>query len=111
MPNRIRELRIEKRITQLQLSIDLDVTQETISAYEHDKHLPSLTALMKMSKLFDASMDYIMGLSPVRQIQTSDYTVTDEQRDFLIHCYRQLGSKNKTRLVAYAQGLLDSQKD
>lgn len=111
MPNRIKELRVEKRITQLQLSIYLNVTQETISAYEHNKHLPSLTALMKMSELFDASMDYIMGLSPVRHFETTDYTANDEQRDFLLHCYRQLGSKNKARLISYAQGLLDSQKD
>ena len=95
LPNKIKELRIEKRITQLQLSIYLNVTQETISAYEHDKHLPSLTALMKMSELFDASMDYIMGLSPVRQIKTADYTIDE----------------NKAQLVAYAQGLLDSQKN
>lgn len=111
MPNRIKDLRIEKRITQLQLSIDLGVTQETISAYEHGRHLPSLSALMKMSEIFDASMDYIMGLSPVRQIQISDYTLADEQRDYLLNCYQLLGSKNKARLVAYAQGLLDSQKD
>lgn len=111
MPNKIKELRIEKRITQLQLSIDLGVTQETISAYEHDRHLPSLTALMKMSEIFDASMDYIMGMSPIRHLQTTNYTIEDEQRSYLIHCYQRLGSKNKARLVAYAQGLLDSQKD
>lgn len=111
MPNRIKELRIEKRITQLQLSVHLNVTQETISAYEHDKHLPSLTALMKMSSLFDASMDYIMGVSSVRHPEPVNYTVDDEQRDYLLHCYRKLGTKNKARLTAYAQGLLDSQKD
>lgn len=111
MPNRIKDLRIEKRITQLQLSIELGVTQETISAYEHNRHLPSLSALIKMSEIFDASMDYIMGLSPVRQIQTTDYTLNDEQRNVLLHCYQRLGSKNKARLIAYAQGLLDSQKD
>lgn len=111
MPNKIKELRVEKRLSQLQLSIDLGVTQETISAYEHGRHLPSLATLMKMSEIFDASMDYIMGLSPVRQIQTSDYTITDEQRNHLLHCYHRLGSKNKACLVSYAQGLLDSQKD
>ena len=52
-----------------------------------------------MSELFDASMDYIMGLSPVRQIKTADYTIDNEQRNFLVHCYRQLGSKNKAQLV------------
>lgn len=111
MANRIKELRTEKRITQLQLSIALGVTQETISAYEHDRHLPSLSALMNMSKIFGASMDYIMGLSPVRHIPTTDYTVSDSQRDYLIHCFRQLGSQNRFRLISYAEGLLDSQKD
>ncbi len=111
MPNRIKELRVEKKITQLQLSLELDVTQETISAYEHDRHLPSLAALMKMSQIFDASMDYIMGLSSVRQIQTGDYNVTDEQRNLLLYYYQRLGTKNKARMLSYAQGLLDSQKD
>lgn len=108
MPNRIKELRKEKRITQLQLSIELGVTQETISAYEHGKHLPSLAALIRMSEIFHTSMDYIMGLAPAEQ--HDEYT-SDEQRDYLLRCYRRLGTKNKARLVSYAEGLLDSQKD
>ena len=78
--NRIRKLRQEKGITQLQLSIELEVTQETISAYEHNRHLPSLTALMKMSRLFDVSMDYIMGLSDVPQIAIdTDSSIADAE--------------------------------
>lgn len=112
MRNRIRELRQEKKITQLQLSIELGVTQETISAYEHGKHLPSLSALMKMSEIFDCSMDYIMGLSPVRRIMTDSNSTKDEtQKEYLLNCYRRLGSKNKARLIAYADGLLDAQKE
>lgn len=42
MKNRIRELRAEKNITQLRLSLELEVSQETVSAYENGKHLPSL---------------------------------------------------------------------
>lgn len=111
MPNRIRELRKEKRITQLQLSIELGVTQETISAYEHGKHLPSLAALIKMSEIFHTSMDYIMGLSSADNHNNSNNYTNDEQRDYLLRCYRRLGTKNKARLVSYAEGLLDSQKD
>lgn len=111
MTNRIKELRTAKKITQVQLSIELGVTQETISAYEHGKHLPSLSALMRMSELFDASMDYIMGLSPVKQRSTYQNPATDEQRDHLLHCYQLLGSGNKARLISYAEGLLDSQKN
>lgn len=111
LSNRIKELRIEKKITQLQLSIDLGVTQETISAYEHGRHLPSVTALIRMSDIFDASMDYIMGRSPVRHSFEKDSVSLDIQRSELLSCYQRLGSKNKARLLSYAQGLLDSQKD
>ena len=109
MSNRIKELRQEKRITQLQLSIELNVTQETISAYEHGRHLPSLTSLIKMSQIFDASMDYIMGMSNVRYVANDSGNPEDmEQQTLLINIYRRLGSTNKARLIAYAQGLLDS---
>lgn len=112
MTNRIKELRIEKKITQLQLSIELGLTQETISAYEHGKHLPSLSALMKMSEIFSTSMDYIMGLSSIRYtVSDNNHMVNDLQKDYLLNCYRRLGSRNKIKLISYAEGLLDSQND
>lgn len=109
--NRIRELRREKGITQLQLSLALEVTQETISAYEHNKHLPSLSALMKMSEIFDASMDYIMGLSDIQHLASgNESNQTDvEQKNQLLKYYRRLGYKNRLKLLAYAQGLADSE--
>ena len=58
--NRIRELREEKHITQVRLSTELGVAQETISAYEQGRHLPSVTTLIKLSNILGASMDYIM---------------------------------------------------
>ena len=112
MNNRIRELRLEKRITQLQLSIELEMTQETISAYEHNRHLPSVSALMRMSEIFDASMDYIMGLSNVRHIMLDSNDSSErKQLSRLLYYYNRLGSKNKARLLAYAEGLFDSNKD
>ena len=112
LSNRIYELRREKKMTQLQLSVALGVTQETISAYEHDRHLPSLTALMIMSEIFNASMDYIMGLSNVRPIaKENDAAEEHSQQTALLNLYKMLGSMNKARLISYAQGLLDSQKD
>ena len=59
MENRIRELREGKRMTQVRLSIELGVSQETVSAYENQRHYPSFTQLVKMSELFHASIDYI----------------------------------------------------
>ena len=113
LTNRIKELRQEKKITQLQLSIELGVTQETISAYEHNRHLPSVSALISMSEIFDASMDYIIGLSNVRHIMIESDKNSYEavQKAQLLNCYRKLGTKNKAKLLSYAEGLIDSEKD
>lgn len=74
--NRIRELREEKHITQVRLSTELGVAQETISAYEQGRHLPSVTSLMKLSVILDASMDYIMMKSDVRNVvQVNHYLI------------------------------------
>lgn len=109
--NRIRELRQKKNLSQLQLSMELEVTQETISAYEHNKHLPSVTSLMKMAQLFGVSMDYIMGLSDVPQIAmfSGSSLADEEQKNLLLLYYRKLGDKNRAKLLSYAQGLLDSE--
>lgn len=66
MANRIKQLRGENRMTQVQLSMELDVSQETVSAYEKEKHYPSFVQLCKMSELFHVSIDYLMGRSDVR---------------------------------------------
>ena len=46
--NRIKELREEKKITQVRLSIELEVSQETISAYEKGKYSPSVKSLIRL---------------------------------------------------------------
>ena len=61
--NRIRELREEKKITQIRLSIELEVSQETISAYEMEKYFPSIKSLIKLRQIFGVPIDYILGLS------------------------------------------------
>lgn len=99
--NRIKELREEINMTQVRLSIELEVAQETISAYEHGKHFPSVASLLKMSTIFNASIDYIMGLSNIRNpISTLD---DDEQK--LIGYFKKLSEGKKEIALAYLQGL------
>ena len=56
--NRIKKLRKEKKITQIRLSIELEVSQETISAYEKGKYYPSAAMLIKLRDIFGVSIDY-----------------------------------------------------
>ena len=98
--NRIRELREEKKITQIRLSIELEVSQETISAYEMEKYYPSVKSLIKLQNIFGVSIDYILGLSDTRyeRIETNS----------LINLYRKLDSLGKERITSYLEGYINA---
>lgn len=64
--NRIRILREENNITQEELAKKLDLSKGIISLYENETRKPSLEILVKLSELFNCSMDYILCKSDVR---------------------------------------------
>ena len=92
MKNRIRELRAEKNITQLRLSLELEVSQETVSA-------------IKMADIFHVSTDYLIGRSDVRKPSATSPLPNEDIA--LLDCFHDLDTVDKARLVAYAQGLSD----
>lgn len=103
MSNRIKELREENNMTQVRLSIELEVSQETISAYESGKHYPSVAALLKLSEIFHASCDYILGLSDIRfPYEIKDLTPGEHQ---LLIKWNSLDLRKKELLLAYLDGL------
>lgn len=103
MPNRIRDLREEAHMTQVRLSIELEVSQETVSAYESEKHYPSVASLLKLSEIFHASCDYILGLSDVRwPYQSASLTPVEEK---LLADWNALSDQKKAFLLAYLDGL------
>ena len=104
--NRIKELRESKGMTQVRLSIELEVSQETVSAYEKGKHYPSVDVLLKMSDIFDSSIDYILGLSDIKRPISSAELSADDLN--IISSYRSLPSNKKAMVLAYIQGLSDS---
>ena len=104
--NRIKQLREEIGMTQVRLSIELEVAQETISAYEHGKHYPSINSLIKMMDIFITGIDYIMGFSDIRNPVK---TLTDNEQ-IILNMYKTLSAQNRELALAYIQGLYDCQK-
>ena len=98
--NRIKQLREAKGMTQIRLSIELCVSQETVS-----KHFPSVQNLLKMSEIFNASCDYILGISEVRNILQCGEITSDEL--ILVSGYRLLSPVEKNMVKAYMQGIAD----
>lgn len=59
---KLKELRIEKGLTQKQLAERLDNAQSAINYWENNKQEPSISALKKICIFFDISADYLLGL-------------------------------------------------
>ncbi|MEH7239922.1 XRE family transcriptional regulator [Bacillus thuringiensis] len=60
---RLKALRLEKGMTQQQLADFLDIEKSNISRFESGKQSPSSDNRIKMAKLFNVSVDYMLGLS------------------------------------------------
>ena len=60
MKNRVRELRIQKGLTQTQLANKLNVSQGTLSLWEQGKYDIDADALKELSKIFNTTVDYII---------------------------------------------------
>ena len=63
---RIKELRREKRVTQLKMALDLHLTQNTISRYETGEREPGIAELIRIADYFSVSIDYLVGRTDER---------------------------------------------
>ena len=80
---RLRTLRLQEALTQQQLAERLGLTKSVISAYETDLRLPSYDVLLKLSRIFKVSTDYLLGVS-ARTDSTLDLSgLTDAQKSAL----------------------------
>ncbi len=57
---RLKELRKARRITQLKLAMDLNLTQTTVSRYETGEREPGIAELVRIADYFHISVDYLL---------------------------------------------------
>jgi len=59
---KIKELRKEKGLTQIQLAKELNFSHSIIGFWESGERKPAFDAIIALSKYFDVSADYLLGL-------------------------------------------------
>lgn len=59
---RIKELRLEKNISQMQLSIATGLSQSAIARWELGKSEPTASAIVILANYFNESTDYLLGV-------------------------------------------------
>ncbi|MBB6669074.1 helix-turn-helix domain-containing protein [Cohnella nanjingensis] len=64
MGERLRELRLERGISQEEVARHIGITRSAYSHYEINNRQPVYETLIKLSDFFDVSLDYIIGGNP-----------------------------------------------
>lgn len=57
---RLKELRQEKKISQLKLALDLGLNQNSISRYENNEREADYKTLIAIADYFNVSIDYLL---------------------------------------------------
>ncbi len=101
---RLRQLREEAGWTQEELALKLNLTQSTIAYYENDRKKPTLENAKIIAKLFNISLDYLIGFSDKQNSGTlyeekKAYSVSDR----LFKDIEELSSRSKKDLENYLQ--------
>lgn len=72
----IKRLRIAHNFSQVQLAKELTVSKQTVSNWENNNILPSIDMLIKISKFFSVSTDFLLELDDRRYIEITGLTET-----------------------------------
>ena len=59
--NRIKELRQKNKLSQKELSKNLNITQQALSYYEQEKRVPNEPTWQALANFFNVSVDYLKG--------------------------------------------------
>ncbi|AFK85862.1 MULTISPECIES: helix-turn-helix domain-containing protein [Thermoanaerobacterium] len=72
LKDKLKTLRNEKKLTQRELAKLLNLSPSTIAMYEIGQRFPDPETLQKIADFFDVSVDYLLGRTDKRNIDTSN---------------------------------------
>jgi transcriptional regulator with XRE-family HTH domain len=101
--NRIKKLREEFGMTQQELADKLNGAKSTVAMYEKEDRKPSLEILIRLSEIFDCSIDYILCKTDIRN---SGEQINDVLNEAMIGMsksdYEQLTETQKKQIRDFA---------
>ncbi len=90
---KLKQLRIQRNMSQISLAKQLGVSKSVISSYENEVHLPPYDVLLQIARLFGVSTDYLLGAANNRAINVDG--LTDRQIDAITMIVNELKETNK----------------
>ena len=109
--NRIKELRTEKGITQADLAKILKISDRAVGYYENGDREPDYSTLLKIATYFDVSIDYLLGVSDIKNTNTDSSIETKDERLIAFRQgYDELEDADKDILLATLDALVKARK-
>ena len=71
LSQRIKELRLAKKLSQVELANLIGVTKQSVSNWENDNIQPSIDILIKLSEVLSVSTDYLLALESRKYLEVS----------------------------------------
>jgi transcriptional regulator with XRE-family HTH domain len=114
MKTRIKELRLEKNLTQQALAEQLGISQAVLSKLECELSVPDASLLVNLSRLFHVSTDYILFLSEERS--NADHLLTDNMHHLkkyqhLLSIYQKMNQRQQDACYNFLCSMLDVGED
>jgi transcriptional regulator with XRE-family HTH domain len=70
--DRLKQLRELKGMSQKEFADDIDATQQTVSRWESGTYEADFDTLIKISKYFSVSIDYLLGIDKLNEEDLKD---------------------------------------
>lgn len=71
LKNRLKELRTDKKISQLKVQMDTGIEQALLSKYENGVRVPPTETLLTLANYYKVSIDYILCRTDIKEVNTS----------------------------------------
>ena len=111
MKTRIKELRLERNLTQHSLARYLGINQATVSKLENESTTLDAMLLAQVSRFFDVSTDYVLYLSEQRL--SADLLLAEnlhhiKKYQHLISLYQKMSPQQQNECFNFLNSILDN---
>lgn len=105
--NRIKECRINSKLSQKYVAMTLDVAAPSVSNWESGKTQPTPENLRRLASLFGVTVDYLLGDEkiPTEEIKKQPPAQGEELDNSLISLLMDLNPQDAQRVRDFVEGL------
>ena len=100
---KIKELRSENGLSAIDITKKLGLTVNIVYAWEHNRNFPNIPTLIKLSKIFNVSVDYLLGLEDDESSIAASHIDLSGKEKALLKFFSILPEDVKDQVIDYTE--------